>query len=140
MQDSAALGLRERGVRPGDRVALVLRDSPWFIAAFLGAAKIGAIPVPLSTLARPDELDFMLRDSGATLTVTDADADLFDDRPGQVTAAPTSETDMCFWQYSSGTTGAPKAVIHLHCRALFPAEGHGRHVARIGRDDTQCVA
>src|SRR5206468_3745131 len=85
----SALGLRDRDVRPGDRVALVLRDSPWFIAAFLGAAKIGAIPVPLSTLARPDELDFMLRDSGATLTVTDADADLFDDRPGQVTAAPT---------------------------------------------------
>ena len=135
MQDSAALGLRDRDVRPGDRVALVLRDSPWFIAAFLGAAKIGAIPVPLSTLARRDELDFMLRDSGATLTVTDADADLFDDRPGQVTAAPTSETDMCFWQYSSGTTGAPKAVIHLHRRALFPAQGHGRHVARIGRDD-----
>ena len=135
MQDSAALGLRERGVRPGDRVALVLRDSPWFIAAFLGAAKIGAIPVPLSTLARPDELDFMLRDSGATLTVTDADADLFNDRPVPVTTVPTSETDMCFWQYSSGTTGAPKAVIHLHRRALFPAEGHGRHVARIDRDD-----
>jgi benzoate-CoA ligase family protein len=42
---------------------------------------------------------------------------------------------MCFWQYSSGTTGAPKAVIHAHRRALFPAEAHGRHVARIGPDD-----
>jgi len=135
MQDSAALGLRDRGVRPGDRVALVLRDSPGFIAAFLGAAKIGAIPVPLSTFASHEDLDFMLRDSGATLTVTDADAHLFNDRPGQVTAAPTSETDMCFWQYSSGTTGAPKAVIHLHRRALFPAEGHGRHVVRIRADD-----
>jgi long-chain acyl-CoA synthetase len=40
-----------RGLERGDRVALVLRDSPQFIAAFLGAAKIGAIPVPLSTLA-----------------------------------------------------------------------------------------
>jgi len=122
-------------VRSGDRVALVLRDSPQFIAAFLGAVKIGAIPVPLSTLARPDELDFMLRDSGALLTVTEADTDLFAMRPGRVEAAPTREHDMCFWQYSSGTTGAPKAVIHLHRRALFPAEGHGRQVARIGPDD-----
>jgi acyl-CoA synthetase (AMP-forming)/AMP-acid ligase II len=39
--------------------------------------KLGAIPVPLSTLARPDELAFMLRDSGAVMTVTDADADFF---------------------------------------------------------------
>ena len=135
MQDSAARGLRDRGVRPDERVALVLRDSPRFIAAFLGAAKIGAIPVPLSTLARPDDLDFMLRDCGATLTITDADAGLFAGRPDPVAAAPTREDDMCFWQYSSGTTGAPKAVVHLHRRALFPAEGHGRHVARIGPDD-----
>src|SRR5947208_8868530 len=134
MQESAALGLRDRDVRPGDRVALVLRDSPWFIAAFLGAVKIGAIPVPLSTLARPDELAFMQRDSDAAMTVTDADVELFA-KPGTIEAAPTSADDMCFWQYSSGTTGAPKAVIHLHGRALFPAEGHGRHVARISADD-----
>jgi benzoate-CoA ligase family protein len=52
-----------------------------------------------------------------------------------VAAAPTRGDDMCFWQYSSGTTGAPKAVIHLHERALFPARGHGTHVARIGPAD-----
>jgi benzoate-CoA ligase family protein len=52
-----------------------------------------------------------------------------------VTAAPTGEDDMCFWQYSSGTTGAPKAVIHAHRRALFPAQGHGRHIAAIRPDD-----
>jgi benzoate-CoA ligase family protein len=97
--------------------------------------KIGAIPVPLSTLARPEELAFMQRDSGAVMTVTDADADLFADRPGPIETAATSGDDMCFWQYSSGTTGAPKAVIHLHRRALFPAEAHGRHIARIGPDD-----
>src|SRR5256714_4111094 len=131
LQDSAARRLRVRGLERGERVALVLRDSPQFIAAFLGAAKIGAIPVPLSTLARPEELAFMERDSDATMTITDADADLFADRSGPIATAATTGDDMCFWQYSSGTTGAPKAVIHLHRRALFPAEAHGRHVARI---------
>jgi 4-hydroxybenzoate-CoA ligase len=89
--------------------------------------------VPISTLARPDELAFMVRDCGAALTVTDND--VFARRTGTVEAEATSGDDMCFWQYSSGTTGAPKAVIHLHRRALFPAEGHGRHVARIRPND-----
>src|SRR4029078_8376759 len=93
-----------------------------------GAAKIGAIPVPLSTLARPDELDFMVRDSGAVLTITNGDADLFSNGLVQLAGAATREDDMGFWQYSRGTTGAPKEVIRLHRRALFPAEGHGRHV------------
>jgi benzoate-CoA ligase family protein len=97
--------------------------------------KIGAIPVPLSTLARPEELAFMQRDCDAVLTVADADADLLAEQPGPIETAATSDDDMCFWQYSSGTTGAPKAVIHLQRRALFAAEAHGRHVARIGPDD-----
>ncbi len=124
-----------RGLEPGERVALILRDSPLFIAAFLGAVKIGAIPVPLSTLARPEELALMERDSDAAMTVTDADADFLSGRPGPIETAPTSGDDMCFWQYSSGTTGAPKAVIHLHRRALFPSLAHGRHIAHIGPDD-----
>lgn len=133
LQDGSALALRERGVRPGDRVALVLRDSPAFIAAFLGAAKIGAIPVPLSTLARPDELAFMLKDCGATLTLTEADP--LAASAGPVDPATGRDDDMAFWQYSSGTTGLPKAVVHLARRALFPAEAHGTHVAAVGRED-----
>ena len=77
----------------------------------------------------------MQRDSDAAMTITDADADLFADRSGPIEAAATTGDDMCFWQYSSGTTGTPKAVIHLHRRALFPAEAHGRHIAGVGPDD-----
>jgi len=97
--------------------------------------KIGAIPVPLSTLARGEELAFMQRDSGAAITVTDADVDLFAERPDPIETAATSGDDMCFWQYSSGTTGTPKAVMHMQRRALFPAEAHGRHIACIGPED-----
>jgi benzoate-CoA ligase family protein len=135
MQDAAAHALRDRGIQPGDRVALVLRDSPRFIAAFLGAAKIGAIPVPLSTLARPEEVAFMQRDCGTALTVSDEDADVFGGPSRPVEAAPTRGDDLCFWQYSSGTTGLPKAVMHTHRGALFPTEGHGRHIAGITAAD-----
>jgi benzoate-CoA ligase family protein len=134
-QDRAAAALRGRGIERGDRVAIVLRDSPEFIAAFLGATKIGAIPVPLSTLARPDDLESMVRDCAARLVVTEATATLLEEGAGPVAAAATRGDDMCFWQYSSGTTGGPKAVIHLHERTLAPAHAHGRHVVGLRSDD-----
>ena len=46
----AGNALRSLGIEPEQRVALVLHDSLEFVAAFLGAVKIGAIPVTLSTL------------------------------------------------------------------------------------------
>ena len=116
-------------------MAVVLRDSPDFIAAFLGAVKIGAIAVPLSTLARPAEIDLMVRDSDARLVVTEADVRFLADGSGPVATAPTRDDDMCFWQYSSGTTGGPKAVIHLHERSLAPARGHGRYIVGLRSDD-----
>src|SRR2546423_4542261 len=77
----------------------------------------------------------MQRDSAAVMTVDDQNAALLSEGPGASETAVTSGDDMCFWQYSSGTTGAPKAVIHGHRRALFAAEAHGRQIARIRADD-----
>ncbi len=135
MQAGAAGALRDGGLQRGDRVAIVLRDSPEFMAAFLGAMKIGAIAVPLSTFARTEDLAALQKDCGARFTITDADSDLLVAGMGEVDPVPTRPDDMCFWQYSSGTTGAPKAVIHLHHRAFFPTEAHGRHIARVTAAD-----
>ena len=135
MQDGAAVALQGRGVQRGDRVALVLRDSPEFIATFLGAVKIGAIAVPLSTFARPEDLAALQKDCGARVTITGADSDLLVAGPSSIDPAPTRPDDPCFWQYSSGTTGTPKAVMHVHARALFPTQGHGWHVARVTAAD-----
>ena len=67
-----AARLRDRGVQREQRVLLVLDDSPRFHAAFLGAIRIGAVPVPVNPLARPDDYAYFLDDSYAALAVVDA--------------------------------------------------------------------
>jgi benzoate-CoA ligase family protein len=56
-------GLLDLGVDLEQRVALLLLDSPQFPAAFFGAIKMGAVPVPLNTNLRPDDYVYMLNDS-----------------------------------------------------------------------------
>src|ERR1700733_7441273 len=55
----------------GDRVLIVLRDSVEFMAAFFGAAKIGAIPVPVNSFARTGDYSFYVSDCGASIAIVD---------------------------------------------------------------------
>src|SRR6266571_8352924 len=129
----AARTLRELGVRREERVLLVAYDSPGWAAAFLGAIRIGAVPVPVNPiLQRSEDYDHYIEDSLARVVVVDVNteeklravahraADLFHIlRAGQISTtpevepAPTRSDDMAFWLYSSGSTGKPKAVVHL---------------------------
>ena len=60
-------------VRPEERVLLVMCDGPEMIAAFFGAIKIGAVPVPLNTRWTTADYDFVLRDSSARVLVVTAE-------------------------------------------------------------------
>ncbi|HYM96569.1 MAG TPA: benzoate-CoA ligase family protein [Candidatus Sulfotelmatobacter sp.] len=62
-------GLRTLGVRREDRVMLLLLDGPAFIDSFLGAVKIGAVPIPTNTLLRPADYLYMLNDSRAEVAI-----------------------------------------------------------------------
>jgi len=61
--------LKAIGVSPGERVLLVLLDSPEFVAAFLGVTKIGAIAVPTNTALRSTDYAYFLEESGASAVV-----------------------------------------------------------------------
>ena len=61
------------GVRMENRVAMCMLDSVDFPAVFLGAIRIGAVPIPLNTLLTPADYDYMLRDSRAHTLVVSAE-------------------------------------------------------------------
>ncbi len=60
-----ATGLRDIGLQPEQRVLMFMADSPDFVVVFLAAMRIGAIPVPVSTMLRAGDLAGLLRDSRA---------------------------------------------------------------------------
>jgi benzoate-CoA ligase family protein len=69
---AAARALAEMGVGAGDRVILVVKDEPAFPAAFLGGLRMGAVPIPVSTMLRAGEVAAITADAGATAAVVSA--------------------------------------------------------------------
>ena len=64
--------LQSKGVKEGDKVAFFLRNSPEFIIALFALSKLGAIAVPVNTFLKSDELNYILKDSGATMLIASA--------------------------------------------------------------------
>lgn len=157
-----ALLLFNRGISEGDRVALLLYDSPQFIAGFLAAVSIGAIAVPINTFLPTHDVGFILSDSGARLLI--ADSELEDkvnlsgvsenrcrvlkvdartrpcegvghaDADRSIRAATTRETP-AFLLYTSGSTGTPKGVLHLHGSIPFTVESYAANVLHLTPED-----
>src|SRR2546426_12659686 len=64
-------GLRKLGVRIEERVLLLLLDGPEFAVSFFGAIKIGAVPVPVNTLLKPTDYEYLLNNSRARVAIVD---------------------------------------------------------------------
>lgn len=129
--------LATQGVKPGDRVAVMLEPSRAFYTAMFGVIKSGAIAVPLFTLFGPDGIRLRVGDCKPRLLVTNAmkaeaseglsgtSVVVFDERfMAQLQSFPatyevkTRADDLAVFQYTSGTTRElPEAVRHSH-RAL----------------------
>ncbi|MBW4984085.1 AMP-binding protein [Mameliella sp. CS4] len=121
-------GLLARGVGPGDRVGVLLSQSPLCAAAHLACWRMGAISVPLFMLFREEALRSRLSDSGAHVVVTDdegagmlAPFDLAivreEDLPAEGVEGPAIDSGPdtpAVLIYTSGTTGTPKGALHGH--------------------------
>ena len=65
--DRIASFLGVKGIKKGDRVAMILANSWEFIATLFGIFRLGAIAVPINTMLKSDELEYILKDSGAVM-------------------------------------------------------------------------
>jgi long-chain acyl-CoA synthetase len=69
--DRTAAALAGLGVEPSDRVALLLGNVPEFVYAFFGALRAGAVVSPLNVMLTPEEVGYILADSGARAVVVE---------------------------------------------------------------------
>ena len=81
--------LAELGVRPGERVLILLPDGPGFAESFTGAMQQGAVPLPVNPLLPAHDLVAVAAEAGARLVLTSADripalAELNSDPPALV--------------------------------------------------------
>jgi long-chain acyl-CoA synthetase len=119
-----AAGLQQWGVRPGDRVAVVLPNRPELLQLYGAVWRAGATATPALPALTPAEVQHVLRDSGAVLLVTEdprladlgvptmdleALRQLEDAEPGD--AVPRDAGDLAALLYTGGTTGRAKGVM-----------------------------
>lgn len=151
---NALLGM---GLKPGERLLMVVKDCPAFFYLFWGAIKAGVVPVPPNTLLRAPDYAYMIEDSGCRLVVYSSEfagevepalkqaeapavtVDAFlqamaktSDELEPRLAAP---TDDCFWLYSSGSTGRPKGAVHAQRDMVVTSELYGVRVLGVTEQD-----
>ncbi len=152
------------GVQPGERALMVVKDCPEFIYAFFGAVKAGVIPVPVNTMMRVSDYQYLIEDSASAaliyspefsdtinealaaaehsppqiLTTEELSARMAGESP-ELAPAPATADTVCFWLYSSGSTGNPKGVIHPHRSMVYTSQCSG--VDTIGlREGDSCFS
>jgi long-chain acyl-CoA synthetase len=151
--------LREKGLRPGDRVGVMLPNVLEFPVSYYGVLRAGCVVVPMNVLLKRREIAFYLEDSGAKLLLAwhgfaaeagdgaaDAGIDLIEVEPQGLAAmlaeheptpglAGTDASDTAVILYTSGTTGKPKGAELTHSNLLRNADVSSRTTSEIAAGD-----
>jgi crotonobetaine/carnitine-CoA ligase len=142
----AAAGLHELGVRPGDRVCLMLGNRPEYVYAWFGLCRLGAVTVPVNVHLKGEGLHYTVEHSGAKLVLAEPElAPRIENHLTVLTELPTSTApspradvdpaDPTSILYTSGTTGPPKGVMLSHRAYLNSAHHFATEMVGATADD-----
>jgi long-chain acyl-CoA synthetase len=123
--ERAAAGLTERGIGPGDAVALMLPNGPAFVTAFFAITGLGAIVAPTNPAFKADERDFCFRACDVREVIADVETvdRLIDGHTGR-RLEPRSAEETFVYQFSSGSTGRPKRLARTHGQLRAEADSY----------------
>lgn len=142
------------GVREGERVSLYSANRAEFVYAFMAVVSLGAIIVPVNNSLVDREVDYILKDSGSTLLITDTPMDVsvpsisieeLDEKSHEpLPEAPDfpaslTEDDICALIYTSGTTGSPKGAMLTHKNLVRNVEQFTARIIFKPEDKVLCV-
>lgn len=134
VSDSVAAYLIKQGVRKRDFVAVRMGRKKEFFAAVIGIHKAGAAYVPVDPEYPKGRVEYMIRDSGAKLILTERDVDqAVSQLPDPESVNRVSFRDPAYMIYTSGSTGLPKGVV-IGQRALNYFVHFIAHEWRLGVD------
>lgn len=137
---SLAAGLHRRGLRRGDRVALLFGPAEWtgFAIAYCGVQRAGGVAVPLSVRLAPPQVSGVLEHCSARAVLHGPSvtpppgvwaATIGELEGGEPPEAGPGPDDLAQILYTSGTTGRPKGVAATHANLTAGAPNHPRRLA-----------
>ncbi len=158
MAAKVAGALRENGIQPGDRVAVILPNVPSFPVVYWGILLAGGIVVPMNPLLKAGEIDYFFTDSGSKIAFVwpdfVAEATKGAERSGTrivETGAmgpndfeggepisdptPREDDDTAIILYTSGTTGRPKGAELTHSNIHLNAMRSAQVIQTMSSDD-----
>ena len=157
--------LYQTGIRRGENVGLLLRNSPAFVYSYMAIVSLGALVVPINYQLTAQEVGFIVKDAGMKHLVVSQPLDLTAalaayDYPVKVSQHPVAqisgfepipakaapmlddqmdEDDPCTIIYTSGTTGNPKGAVLTHKSLVSDAECFSQAMPVSAKDNILCI-
>ena len=166
MTDRFAAAMHRLGITKGDPYLIRTPNQPEYMVSFLGGQKLGAVPIPTSTMLREYELEHIINNSEAVAVITtgayteaienirskcktlkhvivigESQADqvsydeLLKEDAASLPFVETHKDEPAYFLYTSGTTGAPKGVVHGHRFIIGAGDPIGKFTMGLEKGD-----
>ena len=161
---SFASSLNDIGISKKDRVLICLNDSINYPISFLGCIWAGVIPICINTMLPKNDYQYMINDSEAKAIIfSNSHLEIFktlisdnnlnitlisEDESNFISLSKllknnkleeqpilVDENNVCFWLYSSGSTGNPKGTIHIHRNLKATSKTYAENILKINNKD-----